>query len=90
MRAGFELETLVIFRLPICDVKCGATRGLSEKKKKKKKKIAPARPDRLRPALTIVCPAVAAAGPGANRIFADVGTDPLPTLSRLTFGMRAS
>jgi hypothetical protein len=36
MRAGFELETLVIFRLPICNVKCCATRGLSEKKKKKK------------------------------------------------------
>jgi hypothetical protein len=35
MRAGFELETLVIFRLPICDVKCGATRGLSENKQKK-------------------------------------------------------
>jgi hypothetical protein len=41
MRAGFELETLVIFRLPICNVKCCATRGLSEKKKKKKKKIVP-------------------------------------------------
>jgi hypothetical protein len=35
MRAGFDLETLVIFRLPICKVKYCATRGLSEKKKKK-------------------------------------------------------
>ena len=49
MRAGFELETLVIFRLPICDVKCGATRGLSEKKKKKKKIVPPGRTTSDRP-----------------------------------------